>query len=160
MSNNSVLYSCRGHLSTDISTIKHQVRLFGTLYGKRCILLPLPGKIHKNFCVLSSFSTANNCFSRNITVYTRTHAGLSRQHHAYPDRGRPVIFGLVNRFFSFHTENLLFLYISIPVFDHRYQRDCPADPIGFGMSGKLHKIQCPLLGGNYLKTFFSDPCFC
>ena len=140
MSNNSELYSCRGHLSTDISTIKDQVRLFGTLYGKRRIPLPLPGKIHKNFCVLSWFSTANNCFSRNITVYTRPHTGLFKQHHAYQDRGRPVISGLVNRFFSFHTENLLFLYISRPVFDHRYPRDCPADPIGFGKTGKLHKI--------------------
>ena len=160
MSNNSELYSCHGRLSTDILTFKQRVRLFGTLYGKCYRVYSLTGKIHKYFCVLSSFLTANNCFSRNITVYIRTHAGLFKQHHAYQDRGRPVIFGLVNRFFSFHTENLLFLYISIPVFDHRYQRDCPADPIGFGMSGKLHKIQCPLLGGNYLKTFFSDHCFC
>ena len=159
MSNNSELYSCRGHLSTDISTIKHQVRLFGTLYGKRCILLPLPGKIHKNFRAERSYPEENNCFFRNITVYARPYPVFSRYHRAYQNRWRPVFFGLctvfsllVRRISYIYAFLYLYLIIGIKVIALQIPSDIRSP-------GKSTKSLISYLGVIIWKTIFSGHCF-
>ena len=110
MSNNSKLYSCRGHLSTDISTIKEQVQLFGTLYGKHCILLPLPGKIHKKLSCGVIVSGRKYSLFRNITRYTRSYP-LFQISSCILESRKTHNFGFCSPLFLFSfSESLIFMH--------------------------------------------------